>query len=160
MPVDNVGGGVRSARRNAGVWGGVVTQATGHHRSYWFVVSLVLQRLSLSLPPRNRVIPLSLPYTWAHTGSMWRLSCVSGLLCARICVWRPNIMCVEYTFWFSAPWKYWLDYAGLSPWVLYVFSIIWRDENFSIIFLVDNICVLYLLIYMKNWECRFKIIYL
>lgn len=86
VAVDNVGGGVRSGRGEGAPGGGVVTQATGHHRSYWFVVSLVLQHPSLSCtptlqwfrPPSTRVPPA---HTWAHTSRMWVYVCVCGLLC-------------------------------------------------------------------------------
>lgn len=71
VAVDNEGGGgVRSEARGGGEGGGVVTQATGHHRSYWFVVSLVLQHPSLSYTPTSASSSLCLPRVPpAHVGT-------------------------------------------------------------------------------------------
>lgn len=76
-------GGVRSREGGQGV-----TQATGHHRSYWFVVSLVLQSLSHS-HTKLQVSPVSLYHvppalTWAYTAYVSMFVC--GLLCASACV--------------------------------------------------------------------------
>lgn len=65
---------------------GVVTQATGHHRSYWFVVSFVLQTLSLSHlkhPPYARFPPTCVPRAHVDTyeARIWSCASVGGCLC-------------------------------------------------------------------------------
>lgn len=69
--------------------GGGVTQATGHHRWYWFVVSLVLQPPSLSHPPTHpslRPARACVPHTprmSVHVCYITALVCVGVRLCTQ-----------------------------------------------------------------------------